>query len=157
MRPGSRATHNSNEGVKPAVPSEFFSYAFRELLVRAQAKGCPDGLGCLVIIPDKADPPPSAVRKHLEGMLSRLPIRSLGYLVEGTGFRAATARGALIGLGIFQRTRYPTKVFTALDTALEFVLTSSKDVRAAMKIIQQSRSGPNGNGAPAQLSGRLSK
>jgi hypothetical protein len=134
-------------------------YERLEPLVRVQAKGCPDGLGCLVIIPDKADPPPSAVRHHLEGMLGRLPIRSLAYLVEGTGFRAATARAALIGLGIFQRTRYPTKVLTTLETALDFVLTGSKEVRVAMKVIQQARSGPDGNANPmaGQIPGRMSK
>src|SRR5687767_10195971 len=110
-------------------------YERLEPLVRVQAKGCPQGLGCLVIIPEKADPPSSAVRQHLEGMLERLTIRSLAYLVEGTGFRAATARAALIGLGIFQRKRYPTKVFTTILPALEWLLTAPREARAAMRVI----------------------
>jgi hypothetical protein len=112
-----------------------------EPLVRTQAKSCPNGLGCLVIIPDKASPPPSAVRSHLEGMLGRLPIRGLGYLVEGTGFKAATVRGVLIGLGIFQRSKYPSKVFTALDVGLGWLLpgASKADVRAARKAISECR------------------
>ena len=113
-----------------------------EPLVLGQAKSCPKGLGCLVIIPDKANPPPAAVRHHLEGMLGRLPIRALGYLVEGTGFKAATARAALIGLGIFQRTAYPSKVFTALDAALGWLLTGAtrqSDVRRATNEIAECR------------------
>jgi hypothetical protein len=134
-------------------------YERLEPLVRVQAKGCPQGLGCLVIIPEKADPPTSAVRHHLEGMLGRLQIRSLAYLVEGSGFRAATARGALIGLGIFQRKRYPTKVFTTLVTALEWLLTAPKEVRAAMKVIHESRTNANGNDhqVAVQMSRGMSK
>ena len=113
-----------------------------EPLVRTQAKSCPSGLGCLVIIPDNATPPPAVVRNYLEGMLGRLPIRSLGYLVEGTGFKAATVRAVLIGLGIFQGKNCPSKVFTALDVALGWLLTGAQnqsDVRRALNAITESR------------------
>jgi hypothetical protein len=117
-------------------------YERTEPLVLTQAKRCPNGLGCLVILPGRATPPPAAVRNYLQGILGRLPIRALGYLVEGTGFKAATARAALIGLGIFQRKDYPSKVFTGLDLALGWLLSgaqSPSDVRGAMKAISESR------------------
>lgn len=117
-------------------------YERAEPRVRAQAKSCPNGLGCLVIIPERAISPPAAVRKYLQSMLGRLPIRALGYLVEGTGFQAATVRGVLIGLGIFQRTNYPSKVFTALDVGLGWLLTGpngQSDVRHSMKAITEFR------------------
>jgi hypothetical protein len=113
-----------------------------EPLVRVQAKSCPNGLGCLVIIPVKADAPPAAARQHLAAMLRRLPIRALGYLVEGTGFKAASVRAVLIGLGIFQRDRYSSQVFTTVDSALGWLLAGAKgpaDVRAASRAIAESR------------------
>jgi hypothetical protein len=137
-------------------------YERLEPMVRVQAKGCPNGLGCFVIIPEKAVPPPSTVRQHLEGMLSRLPIRALAYLVEGTGFKAATVRAALIGLGIFQRKGYPSKVFTETDEALSWLLTGAKgpgDVRAALKVITESRTkgASSGNQPAPKMSRRMSK
>ncbi|MEO8184931.1 MAG: hypothetical protein ABI895_39490 [Deltaproteobacteria bacterium] len=111
-------------------------------LLQAQAKRCPEGLACLVIIPERAITPPSAVRNYLAGMLAHLPIRALGYLVEGTGFKAATVRAVLIGLGIFQRNDCPSKVFTALHIGLGWLLTGPKrqsDVRHAMQAISEWR------------------
>src|SRR5690349_2031176 len=111
-----------------------------EPLVKNQAKACAHGIGCLVIIPESAMAPPARVRQHLEGMLSRLPIRALTYLVEGTGFRAAAVRAVLISLGIFQNHSYPTKVVTSLDEALRSLLPAgSADHRAAAKAINDSR------------------
>jgi hypothetical protein len=62
------------------------------------------------------------VRHYLEGMLERLPIRSLAYLVEGTGFKSAAVRAILVGLGLLHRKGYPTKVFVELDSALAWLL-----------------------------------
>jgi len=136
-------------------------YERLEPLVRTQARSCPKGLGCLVIIPDNAVPPPSAVRHYLEGMLSRLPVRALAYLVEGTGFKAATVRAALIGLGIFQRSRYGTKVYTSLDESLAWLLSGSKDgdARAAARVIKDSRAKPESgdNYTVTEMSRRMSK
>jgi hypothetical protein len=137
-------------------------YERMEPRVRVQAKTCPNGLGCFVIIPEKAVPPPSAVRNYLAGMLGRLPIRALGYLVEGTGFKAATVRAALIGLGIFQRNNYPSKVFTSLDVGLGWLLTGPKgqsDVRAATKVISECRAKSQWDldQAAVEMSRRMSK
>jgi hypothetical protein len=130
-----------------------------EPLVRAQAKSFPKGLRCLVIIPEQAIPPPSAVRDYLEGMLSRLPIRALGYFVEGTGFKAATVRAILIGLGIFQRKEYPSKVFTALDVGLGWLLTAPSDVRSALQAISECRAQAkwDDDQAAAEMARRMSK
>src|SRR3954462_2782601 len=69
-----------------------------ETIVRSQAQRNPGGLGCLVIIPQGAQPPPTDVREYLDGMRGCLPKRCLAYPVEGTGFRAAAARAALVGM-----------------------------------------------------------
>ena len=104
-----------------------------ETIVRSQAQRNAGGLGCLVIIPKGAQPPPPEVRKYLDGMLDRLPMRCLAYLVEGSGFRAAAARAALVGMRVFQRKSYSTKVASTLDEAIGWLLThlGGKDARKA--------------------------
>ena len=106
-------------------------YARIEPIVTAQAGKNPGGLGCLVIIPKGATPPPNEVRRYLDAMLDRLPMRCLAYLVEGSGFRAAAARAALVGMRVFQRKSYSTKVSSSLDEALEWLLANlgGKDAR----------------------------
>jgi hypothetical protein len=113
--------------------------------VAKQARSYPNGLACLVIIPPAATPPSARVRRHLQDMLSRGPMRALGYLVEGTGFKAAAVRAVLISLGVFQNHAYPTKVLTSLEDALMWLLPSPRgipDVRAAMRAIREARSAP---------------
>ncbi len=95
-----------------------------EAIVTTQAKSNPGGLGCLVIIPQGAQPPPTEVRRYLDGMLDRLPMHCLAYLVEGGGFRAAAARAALVGMRVFQRKSYSTKVASSLDEAIKWLLDS---------------------------------
>jgi hypothetical protein len=104
-----------------------------ETIVRSQAQRNPDGLGCLVIIPKGAQPPPTEVRKYLDGMLDRLPMRCLAYLVEGTGFRSAAVRAALVGMRVFLRKSYSTKVSSSLDEAIVWLLNhlGDKDARKA--------------------------
>ncbi len=97
-------------------------YARIETIVKTQAQKNAGGLGCLVIIPEGAQPPPAEVRRYLDGMLDRLPMRCLAYLVEGSGFRAAAARAALVGMRVFQRRRYSTKVSSSLDEAIKWTL-----------------------------------
>ncbi len=104
-----------------------------ETIVRSQAHKSPGGLGCLVIIPQGAQPPPTEVRRYLDGMLDRLPMRCLAYLVEGSGFRAAAARAALVGMRVFSRKSYSTKVASSLDEAILWLLNhlGGKEARKA--------------------------
>ena len=99
-------------------------YARIETIVKTQAQKNAGGLGCLVIIPQGAQPPPPEVRRYLDGMLDRLPMRCLAYLVEGSGFRAAAARAALIGMRVFSRRSYSTKVASSLDEAISWSLAN---------------------------------
>jgi hypothetical protein len=120
-------------------------YEALESLVKVQAQAHLSGLGCLVIIPEGATPPSTEVRRHLQDMLRRLPMRRLAYVVEGNGFRAATARAAVLGLGVFQRNAYATKVVGALEPALSWLLDSSgrpTEVQAAIQSITTARGTP---------------
>jgi hypothetical protein len=117
-----------------------------ETVLATQAKSNPGGLGCLVIIPQGAQPPPADVRRYLDAMLDRLPMNCLAYLVEGSGFRAAAARAALVGMRVFQRKSYSTKVAPSLSEAIKWLLQSlggeedrKEDVPKAYKAIADGR------------------
>lgn len=97
-------------------------YRTLENVVQKQAAANPSGLGCLVILPTGATPPPPEVRRYLNEMLGRLAIRCLAYAVEGTGFKGASARAALVGMGIFIKKPYPTIVEKDVRTALDKLL-----------------------------------
>lgn len=117
-------------------------YQQLEPLVAKQARSCPNGVGCLVILPESATPPPARVRQHLKEMLSRLPVRGLAYLVEGTGFRAAAVRATLIGLGIIQNDEYTTKVATSLHEALNWLLPAPRtkaDIAVLARVVTEAR------------------
>jgi hypothetical protein len=97
-------------------------YRQLEKVVQKQATDNPKGLGCLVILPPGATPPPAEVRRYLNDMLGRLSIRCLAYVVEGTGFKGASARAALVGMGIFLKKPYPTMVEKDVKTAVGLLL-----------------------------------
>src|SRR5262245_1624927 len=66
-------------------------YRRLEGLVKIQSAKFLSGLGCLVILPPGAKPPPEEIRKYINSLLERLgsALRCLCYAVEGTGFRSA--------------------------------------------------------------------
>ncbi|MEO6954990.1 MAG: hypothetical protein ABI321_24535 [Polyangia bacterium] len=98
-------------------------YARVETVLDAQRKRYPGGLGCLVIIPQGSAPPPDDVREYLRQMLARIGIKALAYVVEGSGFKVATVRAVLVGLGIFQKKPYVTHVTTTIEDAVKWLDT----------------------------------
>jgi len=115
-------------------------------MVHAQALRYPThGLGCVVILPEHAKPPPDATRKAIDALLDRLgrDLKCLTYVVEGRGFAAAACRGTLAGLAFLRRRAYPTHVEARLDVALGWVLSRvgqpSADVHQASAAIMRER------------------
>lgn len=107
----------------------------------SQAANHEEGLSCLVVIPHDAAVPPAEVRAHLGQMLDRLPMRALAYVVEGEGFKAAAVRAVLLGLGVFQKKTYRTKVFTEKRSALKWLYEGlRRDLAAAIVAIDAARS-----------------
>jgi len=100
-------------------------YLEAEALIAAKAEELHGGLGCIVIVPVGAKPPPEAQRKAIDGVLTRLSshLRGLVWVVEGRGFAAAAIRGVLIGLALYGRRPYPTQVSTSLDDGLGWLFT----------------------------------
>jgi hypothetical protein len=128
--------------------SKASDYAILERMVIEQSSKYPGGLGCLVIIPATASPPPDDVREAIKGVLRRLApkLRGLCWVVEGTGFKAAIARAVLTGLQILNRTPYSTHVASDMTSALSWVLarvtpTTSRinEVPAALQAVRQGR------------------
>jgi hypothetical protein len=112
-------------------------YSILEQMVREQASKCPGGLGCLVIIPSTASPPPDDVRRAINNVLGRLgpKLRCLCWLVEGVGFRAAAVRAALAGLRLLNRPAYPTLVAADMGDALRWMMPHLDDgVRRSAEI-----------------------
>jgi hypothetical protein len=105
-----------------AQPEEYLE---AEALILAKAAELPGGLGCMVIVPAGAKPPPDAQRKAIDGVLTRLSshLRGLAWVVEGRGFGGAAVRAVLIGLSLYGRRPYPTQVSSSVDDALGWLLT----------------------------------
>lgn len=123
-------------------------YPILERMVREQAEQHPRGLGCLVIIPASANPPPDDVRRAINDVLTNLAplLRCLCWLVEGRGFRAAAVRAALAGLRIVHRPPYPTTVENDLSAALHWMfpylrngMVRLPEIPAAIDAISQGR------------------
>jgi hypothetical protein len=123
-------------------------YPILERMVLDQSTRYPEGLGCIVIIPATASPPPDDVRQAIKDVLTRLApkLRCLCWVVEGSGFRAAAVRGALTGLRMFSRPPYPTNVAGSMGAGISWALPQvtpglnrRADVQTALEVIQQGR------------------
>ncbi|HEX4417912.1 MAG TPA: hypothetical protein VH165_08435 [Kofleriaceae bacterium] len=123
-------------------------YELIESAMREQAKLYPQGLGCLVILPPDARPPSDEIKRAVKGLLSKLAssLSSLGYIVEGTGFKGVAARAALVGMKIFASRPYPIYVETSIREVLSKMLphladgqTVTQDVKVIMNVISDAR------------------
>lgn len=121
-------------------------YAIPVKMVHAQAKRYPtEGLGCIVILPENAKPPPEESRKAIDKLLADLgtDLKCLVWVVEGKGFASAAVRGALTGLNMLRRRPYATSVEARLDSALLWTLAraghTTTDMNAAMHAIMHER------------------
>jgi hypothetical protein len=128
-----------------ALPSD---YPILERMVLEQATKHLGGLGGLVIIPSAAKPPPEEVRRAIRELLTNVNphVRCLCWLVEGTGFRAAAVRAALIGLRVFSRQSYATHVANDMTEAVRWILKNLEhgtsrqaDLEIAVAAIQRAR------------------
>jgi hypothetical protein len=121
-------------------------YELIEAHIHQQAAANPGGLACLVIIPVGSTPPADDVRRTIKGGFQRVAryLRCTCWLVEGTGFRAATVRAALAGLRLFIRVSHPTHITDNLEDAIGWMLMhlgAGRDagVAEALRIIRRDR------------------
>jgi hypothetical protein len=92
----------------------------------------PDGIGCLVVIPEPSKIPPEEVRSEINRVQSAIRVRCLCWLVEAKGFRGALVRSVLSGLRIAQRRPYPTHVASNLHEALRWIFPHLREGAARM-------------------------
>lgn len=93
----------------------------------------PDGIGCLVVIPEPSKIPPEDVRSEINRVQSAIRVRCLCWLVEAKGFRGALVRSVLSGLRIAQRRPYPTHVTTHLRDGLRWIFPHLREGSARME------------------------
>jgi hypothetical protein len=136
-----------DDGKVPAA-----QYASLNRRISDQAAAFKDGIGAVVIIPQNATPPTEEVRNAINGALKGLAgaIRSLCWVVEGTGFQGAMVRCVLNGIRMFGRNPYPTFITSSLDEALAWTLphlgaVRSSDLSHARQQIRLERAGPAGH------------
>ena len=107
-----------------------------EAAMKDQARACPSGIGCLVILPPGAKPPPDDVKLRVKNLLNSFgsQLTCLGYLIEGTGFKAVAARAALVGMKIFMTRPYPVYVETSMSAVLQKMLPHLTKGRATTDV-----------------------
>jgi hypothetical protein len=79
----------------------------------------PAGVGLLTVVEAGAPVPPNEPRVALASFLAEAAddIKYSAVIYEGTGFRAATVRGIVIGLTTLARPPYPHKIFATVEQA----------------------------------------
>jgi hypothetical protein len=104
-----------------APASDYLSVA-RE--VNQQSHAHPSGRGLIVVLPPLTRPPPPEVRDAIRQAYALVgpQLRAAAWVIEGTGFRAATVRAALAGLRSLMRLPFPTTVTSSYEVAVPFVL-----------------------------------
>lgn len=128
-------------------------YAAIEAAMRQQASLFHEGIACLVILPPGTKPPSDDVQRAVKGVLTRMEpqLTCLGYLVEGTGFKAVAARASLIGMKIFAQRSHPIYVETSMLDVLSRMLphmakgkTITRDLGVIERVIADCRMPPLG-------------
>jgi hypothetical protein len=104
-----------------SAPSDYERF---EELILAQRTKYKHGIGCLVVIPQRATPPTDEVRAAINRTLDQLQsgLKCCCWVVEQTGFQAAIARAILTSIRLFVRRSYPTNVCTNLSEAFAWML-----------------------------------
>ena len=99
-------------------------YEAIEAAMKDQSRAFPTGIACLVVLPPGARPPPDDVKLRVKNLLNGFgtQLTCLGYLIEGSGFKAVAARAALVGMKVFMTRPYPVYVETSMGTVLEKIL-----------------------------------
>lgn len=83
------------------------------------ARSRPEGIALITIVEELAPMPPSNSRQALAKILTDASghIRGSAVVFEGTGFRAAAVRSAVVGLTVLARQKFAHKVFSNLSDA----------------------------------------
>jgi hypothetical protein len=104
-------------------------------LVRALAKERGFPVGLLTIVEDGAPLPSTEARKVAAEVLHGVPIKLSAMVFEGQGFRAASVRGVITGIGLLARTPYPHRTFATVKDAAIWIEkeTHADDTRAMLR------------------------
>jgi hypothetical protein len=94
----------------------------------------PGDAAILCIIEPTSEPPPQALREAASALLNQLAprLRCVAYVIEGTGFRAATIRGVLSGIELVRRSAYPARYFASVADAAVWITMETGRPRAEL-------------------------
>jgi len=92
----------------------------------------PGDAGILCIIEPASEPPPQSLREAASTLLNQFApkLRCVAYVIEGTGFRAATIRGVLSGIELVRRSAYPARYFATVAEAAIWISVETGRSRA---------------------------
>jgi hypothetical protein len=128
-----------------ALPHE---YRQPERLAHEQARQFPEGIGCLIVVPEGSRVPSPATRKEIGEALDRVSSRFLGFswVIEGRGFGPAAHRSVLSGIALLRKTPYATHVSSNVSVSLAWLLPrilqgplTPDDLSGAMNAIARAR------------------
>jgi hypothetical protein len=87
------------------------------------AEHYPGEASILCVIEPTSEPPPQALREAASALLTRLApqLRCVAYVIEGSGFRAATIRGVLSGIERLRPNAYSTRYFANVGQAAAWI------------------------------------
>jgi hypothetical protein len=95
----------------------------------------------MAVVGRDTPPPDSIVRDIVAKEMARVSanVAGMAQVIEGLGFRAATMRAVLTGMGIVIKPSYPQKVCLTIDEASEFLFTHADGRLTAQQMLRAAR------------------
>jgi hypothetical protein len=91
---------------------------------RRVVRAHPEGVMVVVIVPTSVPPPDDAARDRINEAMRAAPsvTRAIAYVLVGTGFGAATMRGAVTDTLLAAKPPYPVRVFATIAEAASWIV-----------------------------------
>jgi hypothetical protein len=122
-----------------ATPTE--EHARHAVSVLSQVARVERRMLVVAIVGRDTPPPDSVVRDLVAKEMARVSpnVAGMAQVIEGLGFRAATMRAVLTGMGIVIKPSYPQKVCLTVDEAGDFLFGHSDGRLTAQAIVRAVR------------------
>jgi hypothetical protein len=119
-----------------SVPTE--AHAKQAASVLASVSRSQDHMLVMAVVGRDTPPPDAIVRDIVAREMANVSpnVRGMAQVIEGAGFRAATMRAVLTGMGIVIKPKYPQKVFVTIDEAGEFLASHGEGRLSAFEIVR---------------------
>jgi hypothetical protein len=97
-----------------------------------------DKILMMAVLGPEVPPPDAAVREILSEQIQKIEkqILATANVIEGQGFRAATIRAVITGMGLVIRPPYPQKVFARVEQGAAFLAENSQGRLSASNVVR---------------------